>query len=140
MIGKGYKGKSISYEKFKELYEPYKKEMIEKEFAEILGIGYSNYRALKSGRQNARILKEKEVPEKRKKEIVEELIDKGYKEKLINYERFKELYEPYKKEMIEKEFAEILGIGYGNYQKLKSRKSNARILKEKAKGVPEKKR
>ena len=139
LSNKGYRGKSISYEKFKELYEPYKKEMIEKEFAQILGVEYDNYMALKSGRQNARILKEKakEVPEERKKEIVEELIDKGYKEKLINYEKFKELYEPYKKEMIEKEFAQILGVEYGNYMSLKSGRSNARILKEKAKEVPE---
>ncbi len=142
LSNKGYRGKSISYEKFKELYEPYKKEMIEKEFAQILGVEYDNYMALKSGRQNARILKEKakEVPEERKKEIVEELIDKGHRNKLINYEKFKELYEPYKKEIIEKEFAKILGIGYANYQHLRSGRQNARILKEKAKGVAEKRK
>ena len=139
LIGKGFKGESISYGKFKELYEPYKKEMIDKEFAEILGIGYANYQNLKSGRQNARILKEKAkgVPEERKKEIVEELIGKGYREKSISYEQFKKLYEPYKKEMIEKEFAQILGIKYSNYSRLKSGRGNARILKEKTKKVPE---
>ena len=142
LSNKGYKGKSISYEKFKELYEPHKKEIGEKEFAEILGIGYANYQNLKSERQNARILKEKAkgVPEKRKKEIVEELISKGYREKSISYEKFKKLYEPYKKEMIDKEFAEILGIGYSNYQKLKSERQNARILKEKTKGISEKRK
>ncbi len=142
LIGEGYKGKSISYEKFKELYKPYQKEMGDKEFGEILGVKYGNYMALKSGRSNARILKEKsnEVPEERKKEIVEELIDKGYREKSISYEQLKKLYEPYQKEMIDKEFAEILGIGYSNYQKLKSERHNARILKEKAKGISEKRK
>ena len=142
LIKKGYKGKLISYEQFKELYEPYKKEMLDKEFAEILGIGYSNYRNLKSGRQNARILKFKlnEVSEERKRKIVEELSNKGYKGKSISYEKFKELYEPYKKEITEKEFAKILGIKDFNYHNLKSGRQNARILKEKAKGVTEKRR
>lgn len=131
LSNKGYKGKSISYEKFKELYEPCKKEITEKEFAKILGIKDFNYHNLKSGRQNARILKEKAkgVTEKRRKEIVEELIKKGYKGKSISYEQFKELYEPYKKEMLDKEFAEILGIGYSNYRNLKFGRQNARILK-----------
>ena len=139
LSNKGYKGKSISYEKFKELYEPCKKEITEKEFAKILGVEYGNYMALKYGRQNARILKEKakEVPEERKKEIVEKLSNKGYRGKSISYEQFIELYKPYEKEITEKEFAQILGVEYGNYRSLKSGRSNARILKEKAKEVPE---
>ncbi len=137
LIDKGYKEKLISYEKFKELYEPYEKEMGDKEFAEMLGVEYGNYSRLKSGKGNARILKEKakEVSEERKREITEKLIDRGYKGKLISYEQFKKLYEPYKNEMIDKEFAEILGIEYSNYSRLKSGRGNARILKEKAKGV-----
>ena len=130
LIGKGYREKSISYEQFKELYEPYEKEMIDKEFAEILGITYDSYNQLKSGRMNARILKKaNEVSEKRKKEISEELIGKGYSGKSISYEQFKKLYEPYKKEMIDKEFVEILGITYNSYNQLKSGRQNTRILK-----------
>ena len=37
-------GQSINYEEFLSLYEPYKDKISEIEFADILGIKYSNYK------------------------------------------------------------------------------------------------
>lgn len=72
-----------------------------------------------------------------KEDIIEKLKKEAYVNKLIDYEEFKKIYEKYKNYYSEKEFAQILGIGYNHYHNLKSGRQNARILKEKAKGVSE---
>ena len=41
-------GQSINYAYFKDLYEPYQEKMREIDFAEILGISYSNYGHIKN--------------------------------------------------------------------------------------------
>ncbi len=129
LIERGYANTFINYAKFLELYKPYEKEMPEKQFAEILGIGYSNYYNLKNKGTRAKILKTVKIEETRKEEIRKKLIEKGYRNKFINYTEFLQLYKPYEKEMTEQQFAEILGIGYGNYNNLKNRGTRAKILK-----------
>ncbi len=130
-----YRNKSINYQEFLELYKPYEKEMSEKEFVGIIGISYDSYMYIKNKGQRTKILKEEnKIPEKRKEEIREELIKKGcYRNKLIDYQEFLELYKPYEKEMSEKEFAEILGISYGNYISMKNKGTRAKVLKEESK-------
>ncbi len=129
---KGYTNKLISYQEFLELYEPYKNEMSELEFSKILGISYSNYFTIKGRGTKARILKEEKViSEERKEEIRNALKEKGYANRLVSYQEFLELYEPYKNEMTEVEFANIIGMLYPNYKNIKSRGTRTRILKEK---------
>ena len=128
---KGYTNKLISYQEFLELYEPYKNEMSELEFSKILGISYSNYFTIKGRGTKARILKEEKViSEERKEEIRNALKEKGYANRLVSYQEFLELYEPYKNEMTEVEFANIIGMLYPNYKNIKSRGTRTRILKE----------
>ena len=127
----GYTNKSIDYKEFLELYEPYRKEMKEKEFAEILGVSYCNHDNMKYKGRRIKILKEENnISEERKEEIRENLRKNGYTNKSINYQEFLELYEPYRKEMKEIEFAKILGILYGNHSMMKNKGQRARILKE----------
>ncbi len=128
----GYTNKLIDYQEFLELYKPYKDEMTEKDFAEILGISYSNHKSIKHTERRAKILKENiNLSEQRKEEIIKSLKKQGYTSKLIHYQEFLELYKPYKDEMTEIKFAEILGISYSNYMNIKHKGKRAKILKEK---------
>ena len=126
LIQKGYRNKSIDYKEFLSLYEPYRDKLKESEFACVLGISYSSWQAIKSKGKKAKILKreksedEKKELEELKKFIVSDLIKKGYANKLIDYKEFLRLYEPYKKKFKESEFANVLGISYGNWKNIKN--------------------
>ena len=126
-------GKAINYAEFLELYEPYKGELSEVEFAEILRISYSNLNTIKHQGTRAKILKEKvkKVTEEEKEEIRGEVLKKVKAGQLINYAEFLELYEPYKGKLSEVEFATILDISYYNIKQIKSRGTRTRVLKEK---------
>ena len=65
--------------------------------------------------------------EERYNEIRKKLIAQGYANKRITYKEFLSLYESYKEEMSEKEFANVLGISYGNWQNIKHRNEKAVI-------------
>ena len=126
----GYIYKAIDYKEFLNIYELYKNEMSEVEFSEILEIHYQSYVDLKNGRKRARILKNcAKVNEQRKNEIIEKLVKEGYIKKIINYEKFLELYKPYKNEMREVDFAKILGISDQSYRNMQKGRNNVRILK-----------
>ena len=136
LIQKGYQNKLIDYKEFLRLYEPYRGKLKESEFANILGISYPNFKNIKNYGQRAIILKkEKSADEKKeleeiKKFIVSDLIKKGYSNKLIDYNEFLRLYEPYKEKFKEKEFAHILGISYENWQYIKNKGGKTTILKK----------
>ena len=137
LIQKGYRHKSIDYNEFLRLYEPYKEKLKESEFANILGISYSNWRNIKYYGQRAKILK-KEKPDDEKKElenlkqfIISDLRKRGYTEKKIDYNEFLRLYEPYKEKFKESEFANILGMPYGSFSHIKYNGKKAIILKRK---------
>ena len=137
---RGYTNKLINYQEFLELYKPYKNEMGEKEFAEVLGIAYGNYMAIKNRGTKAKILKEeRKVQEERKEEIRKDLKKRDYANKSIDYQEFLQLYKLYENEMEEKEFAEILGIAYGNYMAIKNKGTRAKVLKEESKIQEERK-
>lgn len=122
LIRQGLKPKSIRYDEFLELYAPYKDEMSEVDFADILGLSVSNYKALKSRKQGARILKQKFAPlsSERKVEIRDDFIKRGFSDKKISQETFYTLYAPYKAEISEVDFASVLGITYKTYNRLKT--------------------
>ena len=130
---KGYTNQRIDYKEFLILYEPYKEKFKESEFANILGISYSSWQAIKNKGQKAIILKreksedEKKELEELKKFIVSDLIKKGYANKLIDYKEFLRLYEPYKKKFKESEFANVLGISYGNWKSMQNNGTRAII-------------
>ena len=127
----GYENKYIKYEEFLELYEPYKNEMTEKEFANILGLRVNNWQAMRHLGVRTRILKNnyKEIPEDKKEEIKQKIRSMGYANKLIKYEDFLKLYEPYKNEISENDFAQIIGIATVNLNSLRLGKFRARVLK-----------
>ena len=124
LIQKGYRHKSIDYNDFLRLYEPYKEKFEESEFANILGISYGSFSNIKYNGKKAIILKseistdEKKKIEELKQFIASDLIQKGYRNKSIDYNEFLRLYEPYKGKLKESEFANILGISYSNWQNI----------------------
>ena len=130
---RGYTDKKIDYNEFLKLYEPYKDRFRESEFADILGMSYASLSSIKYNGERAIILKrklEQKELEKLKKLIISDLIQKGYRNKSIDYNEFLSLYEPYKEKLKENEFASILGISYGNRQSMKNRGTRAIILKQ----------
>ena len=134
----GYGDRVITYQEFLELYEPYKNEIVERDFAEILGISYINWYHLGSNRTiKTKIQIKQPVSEEVKQEIQEKLKEQGYENRAITYQKFLKLYEPYKNEMAERDFAEILGINYGNLGNIRHKGNRAKILKTKTQSVPE---
>ena len=127
----------INYQQFQELYKPYNKEMSEQQFAELLGITYGNYKSIKNSGRRARIfkIKYKKLSKEQKEEIKQDLRTKGYTNKLIDYKEFKEIYESYKNEMSEQDFAEISKITDNNYRNMKYRGIKTKILKEEKKEI-----
>ena len=133
LISEGHANKNVTYDEFLFLYEPYKEEMSEKEFATVLGVSYGNWQSIKNRGTKTKILKQtktEEENEKLKQRIIRDLIAKGYVGKNIGYSDFLELYKPYEKQLIESEFASYIGISYGNWQQIKNKGQKAKILKQ----------
>ena len=127
---RGYTDKKIDYNEFLKLYEPYKDRFRESEFADILGMSYASLSSIKYNGERAIILKrklEQKELEKLKKLIISDLIQKGYRNKSIDYNEFLSLYEPYKEKLKESEFANILGMSYASWQNVKNRAQKALI-------------
>ena len=120
-------GQTIDYKEFLKLYNPYREMLKEIEFAEIIGITYNSYYSIKTKNKRAKVLKERKPQEIKKimKEVNEYLISG----KPIHYQEFLKMYEPYKEELTEEEFAKILGIRHDNYATMKYDKKRARIQK-----------
>jgi hypothetical protein len=129
LIDMGYANKSINYIKFLEIYEPYKNNFTEKEFGKIIGLSNSMLHDIKYKNLNAIILKVK-ITFEREKQIKEELIVKGYANKKINYAEYLKMYEPYEKEVGEKQFLKILGISERRFYDVKEKGASTFILKQ----------
>ena len=127
----GIENKSITYEEFLQLYDKYKHEISESDFAEIIGISYSNLKNMRNINTKAIVLKTSDEPitEKGKNEIIEKVKNLGYGNKLINYDDFLKIYEPFKTEIAELTFAKIIGIPYINWTRFKNGTRRVRILK-----------
>lgn len=126
-----YINKTVTYEMFKELYNELGSGIEEPYFAEILGISYSNYRSFKQGRNKATILKKYTIEDVISEKIKNQIIQLGYKNKKIDYEEFKNLYNIYGHNMKEYQFAQILNITYANYNNMKNKGTRANVLKDK---------
>lgn len=127
----GFENQVISYDEFLQLYEAYKTEMSESEFAQVIGITYTNWSNMRNANSRARILKpvSKQISEERVNEIKQEIIKAGYANKLISYKELLQLYEPFKEEITESDFAQMLGITYLNWNNMRGGKRRIRILK-----------
>ena len=75
---------------------------------------------------SSRILKD-ETTELKKEEIVNQLKKQQYENQLINYNKFLQIYDAYKNEISEKEFAQLLGITDNNYNNIRYKGSRAKI-------------
>ena len=127
LIKQGNANRTIDYSKFLSLYARYKEIMSEEEFAKILGNNHEALRNLK--RKNTRTLILKQIASKEmKNEIRNQLLQKGYGNKKIDYKEFLKLYEQYKNVINEKEFADIIGITYSRYRNIKNRGGKTKIL------------
>lgn len=127
LIKQGNANRAIDYSQFLSLYAQYKEIMSEEEFASILGINHEALRSLKRKNTRTIILKQK-ASEEMKNEIRNELLQKGYSNKKIDYKEFLRLYEQYKNVITEKEFADIIGITYSRYRNIKNRGGRTKIL------------
>lgn len=123
----GYANRKINYEEFLLIYDPYKNMMGEVEFASVLGLCYTQYKNMSKKGTHPTILKQSPSPQ-RKASIQEYLKAHGYTNKSIYYPEFLELYKKYRKEMIETDFAETIGISISSYKEMKNRGSKTKIL------------
>ena len=129
----GYANKLINYQTFLMLYAPYRGEISENDFALLLGIRESALRNMKYVGGLAEVFRPhcKTISRERKQEIQEEVRNTRYFDKLINYEDFSALYDRYRDEMSEEDFALILGITYSNFTGMKNGTKRGRVLKKK---------
>ena len=127
LITDGYENTKISYEEFKQMHEKYGKQMSQSEFIKLLGIKYNNFHSMKSANIKTRILK-RYITEEEKIEIKNDLVEQGYWKKSVDYKEFLKLYNKYGKGINETEFAEVVGMKYASYSKIKNNENKARIL------------
>lgn len=124
--GKIKAGQLINYAHFLEIYELYRDRISEQDFAEILGMKYYSYMGIKCKKdRNTKVLENEEsISEDEKELIIQELLKekKVIYGQSIDYEYFKEIYEPYSTKISEKDFAEILEINITSYRNIKNRR------------------
>ena len=110
---------SIDYDKFLEIYQPYEAVMSEIHFAEMLEISERRYKSIRNERgKRARVLSNRGKAEQ---DVIKlEMKKKIEYSKYIDYKEFLELYEEYKSRISEIEFAQILGMSYGGYERIKN--------------------
>lgn len=131
LVDKKMINKPIDYEELLQLYEQYGDNLLEKDFAlYVLDLSLDSYRALRScnNMDRFRILKN-EIPREVER-IKQILIEKGYREKIISYLEFKDLYLEYGHFISERQFAmQILELSSPSFQNIKyDSKLSATIL------------
>ncbi len=129
---KGYAGKLIDYTELKILHQTYGSQIEEKTFAgQILEISNSQYKHMKKEGNNGVILKSlisKVLPEEIKR-IQQELIEQGYRGKLISYVELQNLHQTYGSKMPERDFAvEILRMNYTTYSSFRNSTTKKRSI------------
>ena len=134
MINDGYENYTItSYTEFLNLYNSYGYTFTKTIFAtEIINISYGSYRKLKEMGENYKIkILSKDLKEEKINEISTIIENKGYYNKLINYNEFIDLYSLYGDGLTERDFAlEVLKITLDSFKSLKYKNRNCFILKE----------
>lgn len=130
LLSKGYAGKSINYEEFLKLYYLYNTfNITQRKFAEILGITFNGYRNIvKVPNRKTHILSYQNLSPEDEEKIRFDLLKKGLKDKLIDYNEFLKLYEPYSDKISELQFLKAIQLNYGTYVNLKYSKQKTKIL------------
>lgn len=132
---KGYANRAVSYLELLALYQPYQDELEEINFLEIVRISPENYKTMRDKGTKGWILKNKKiVTEERRRQIQETLLAQyGGNTRRIGYAEFLEIYAPYKQEIQEVTFAQLLGIYEGSYKQMKheGKTGNIQIKKDK---------
>ena len=124
---KGYSNKLVSKEEFDELFRPYSSKLTIEEFGQAVGLSSASYGNLK--RHRATILSTYRPTEERGEEVREELRNLGYEDGTeITYPEFIDLFNKYQTEMVEIEFAEVLGITYGKYRNMKYKGKSIKLF------------
>ena len=124
---KGYSNKLVSKEEFDELFRPYSSKLTIEEFGQAVGLSSASYGNLK--RNRATILSTYRPTEERGEEVREELRTLGYEDGTeITYPEFIDLFNKYQTEMVEIEFAEVLGITYGKYRDMKYKGKSIKLF------------
>lgn len=124
---KGYSNKLVSKEEFDELFRPYSSKLTIEEFGQAVGLSSASYGNLK--RNRATILSTYRPTEERGEEVREELRNLGYEDGTeITYPEFIDLFNKYQTEMVEIEFAEVLGITYGKYRDMKYKGKSIKLF------------
>lgn len=130
----GYGGMSINYQELQTLHQIYGEEMTEEGFARcVLELTYSQYHIIKSGKDNAKILKslaKQQLTLEEIESIREELKRQGYTNKFIEYRELQFLHQTYGIQMTEIEFAiSVLRVNETSYKEAKSyKKQKIKIL------------
>ena len=130
MIEEGYENYIIrNYDDFLSLYSKFGYSFSEVFFSEnILKISYDDYRKIKKGKVNLRILVF-DISDNIEN-LKNILKDKGYNEMLIDYEEFLQLYQKYGTIFSERDFAlKVLNLTQDSYKSMKLKNTRARILK-----------
>lgn len=119
----------VTYEEFLSIYRKYEK-LINSElhFAEIIGITKSNLSKIKKGTKT-KILKRKAIEKELREIIREDIINQGYRNKMISYEEFLVLYDKYNY-ITEEQFAEVLSISPEKLYNMKKNNNKTVCLKE----------
>lgn len=134
MINDGYENYTItSYTEFLNLYNSYGYTFTKTIFAtEIINISYGSYRKLKEMGENYKIkILSNDLKEEKINEISTIIENKGYSNKLINYNEFIDLYSLYGDGLTERDFAlKVLKITLDSFKSLKYKNRNCFILKE----------
>jgi len=129
----GYLGKKIEQAEFKKLYHIYGNKMTEREFAQnVLEMTYDQYNSISKGTDRAVILKTQlaKAIEQDAEKIKDELGEKGYSGKLIDYSELQALHQMYGCQMPEIQFARhVLDLNDTSYRQVKSEKRKVFILK-----------
>lgn len=132
MLEDGYENYILkNYSDFLDLYYKYGLTFTEVFFSEnVLDVIYDNYRRLKKGNFEVKILSTV-ITQNDIDKIKNILEQNGYKHKSIDYNEFLTLYQEYGSNMSEKEFAmKVLNLNIDMYKNIKVKNGKAVILKE----------
>jgi Rio2, N-terminal. len=123
-----YSGHKILYDEFKEIHMKYAPDLAEEDFAECVGISFSVYSKMRKDRKKQTILFNISKAEYENVNVAD-LFDK-YRNKFIDYDEFKSLYNEYGLTLSENQFARFLGIGGGYFSNFKLKNNKVQILKK----------
>jgi hypothetical protein len=128
LLGK-YKNKTVNYLEFKKIYDQYGISIEENEFARIVGIRWGTFENYKAKKDINMIILKTELSEAEKMQVLENCRVRGLTRRLIDYNEFQKLYNPYKDYISESDFAYIIGIKQKSICEMKNSDKKSLALK-----------